>query len=119
MPLLRLNGHCGDGTSLQSLDADRLVSLFAVSVGAKFDPGQRLVDLGDQLARPAAGAQFQSTVALDASAIGNIGFLNSTLRQACQRAVRFRSSWARQRSSFWRKYSTWTGFMKSSSSDGR
>ena len=88
VPLLRLDRHGGDRPSLEPLDSDGFVGLLTVAVGADLDPHQRLIDLGDQLASPVAGPQFQRAVGLNAGAVGDIGLVNAALRQACQGAVR-------------------------------
>src|SRR5690606_29127322 len=54
VPLLSLEAQGSDRPGFQSPDADRLVRLLAVAIGAVLDPLQRLVDLPDQLSRPVA-----------------------------------------------------------------
>src|SRR3954466_5469954 len=62
----------GDRAGVEAGDADRLAGPFAVAVGAVLDPAQRFVDLGDQLALPVAGAQFQSPISLRRRTVGQI-----------------------------------------------
>src|SRR5580704_17648058 len=54
----------------QPFERDRLARLFAKTVRAVFDPAQRRVDLGDQLALPVAGAQFELAFRFGGSAVG-------------------------------------------------
>src|SRR5260370_30195262 len=75
--LLRLHRERGDRTGFEALQRDRLAGLLAVAVGALVDRLQRLVDLGNQLAEPVTGAQFERAVGLGGRAIREVG-----LRQA-------------------------------------
>src|ERR1700761_9512683 len=71
--LLRLDGQCGDGSSIQPLERDGPAGFLAETVGTVLDPAQRRVDLGDQLALAVAGAQFQLPFGLGGSAVRQIG----------------------------------------------
>src|SRR5205809_7687827 len=64
VPLLGLYRERRDRARLQPLQRDRLAGLLAIAVGVVLDPLQRRVDLGDQLALPVAGAQFDRPVGL-------------------------------------------------------
>ena len=66
----------GDGARVQPLQRNRLARLLAKAVGAVLDPAQRRVDLGDQLALPVAGAQFELALGLGGGAVGQIGMRN-------------------------------------------
>src|SRR5258705_4811067 len=72
VPLLRLDRERSDRTCLQPLERDRLAGLFAIAVGAILDAGERLIDLGDQLALAIAGAQLDRPVGLGGCAISEI-----------------------------------------------
>src|SRR4051812_45014339 len=71
--LLRLDRQRGDRPRLEPAQADRLAGLLAIAIGAVLDPLDRLVDLGDQLARAVPGAKFQRPVGLDAGPVGQVG----------------------------------------------
>src|SRR5260370_29340469 len=62
--LLRLDRERGDRTGFEALQRDRLAGVLAVAIGALVYRLQRLVDLGDQLAEPVAGAQFEGAVGI-------------------------------------------------------
>ena len=64
MPLLRLDREGCDRARLQPLERNRLAGLFAIAVGAILDAGERLVDLGNQLALAVAGTQLDRPVGL-------------------------------------------------------
>ena len=86
---LRLEAEGGDGTGLEPGDADRLVGLLAVAVDPGLDPLQGLVDLGDQLARPVAGAELQGASGFGRGAVGNVGLVQAALLQMVQGFRRF------------------------------
>src|SRR5579859_4910271 len=71
--LLRLETERRDRPGLEPLQADRLVRLLAISVGAVLDPLEGGVDLGDQLALAVARAKLQRPLGLERSAIGDVG----------------------------------------------
>ena len=119
VPLLRLDRHRGDRARLQAAQADRLAGLLAKAVGAVLDPLQRLVDLGDQLAGPVAGAQFQRPVGLDAGAVGDVGLVDAALGQAGQGAVGLPQQFGPPAQQFLAEIFDLDGFMNSSSSEGR
>src|ERR1700760_4891633 len=52
---LRFDRQGGDGAPIQPLQADGLAGLFTEAIAAVFDPTQRRVDFGDQLALAVAG----------------------------------------------------------------
>src|SRR5215207_1321326 len=64
VPLLRLQRQGRDGAGLEALQGDRLARLLAIAVGAVVDAGEGVVDLGDQLALPVAGAKLDGPVRL-------------------------------------------------------
>ena len=71
--LLRLDRQRRDRPGLEALEGDRLAGLLAIAVGAVVDPGQRGVDLGDQLALAVAGPQLDRAVGLRGGAVGEVG----------------------------------------------
>src|SRR5262249_57036329 len=75
MALLRLDREGGDRARLESFERDRLAGLLAIAVGAIVEAGERLVDLGDQLALAVAGAQLDRPVGLRGGAVGEIGMV--------------------------------------------
>ena len=76
--LLRFDRQRRDRARFQPLDRDRLAGLLAIAVGAVFDALQRRVDLGDQLALPIAGAQFDGPVGLRGGAVGEVGMISGS-----------------------------------------
>jgi hypothetical protein len=54
----------GDRARFEAGEANRLASLLAVAVDPLFDPAQRVVDLGDQLALAIPGAKFQRRLSI-------------------------------------------------------
>lgn len=76
--LLCFQRQRGDGTRIQSLQADRLSGLLAVSVAAILDAGEGRIDLGDELALTVAGAQFECAVCLRCGAVGEVGVLSKS-----------------------------------------
>src|SRR5258707_10847200 len=87
--LLRLHRERGDRAGLEPLQRDRLAGLLAIAVGAVLDALQRRVDLGDQLALPVAGAQFDRAVGFRGGAVGEIGMIDVLFLQGLQRDPRF------------------------------
>ena len=73
MAFLRLDGQGGDGPCIQPLERDGLAGLFAKAIRAVFDPAQRRIDLGDQLALAVTGAKFQLAFGLGRGAVGQVG----------------------------------------------
>src|SRR5438270_5010499 len=71
--LLRLDRERRRGTREQALDADRLAGFLAIAVAAVLDPGERLVDLLQQLALAVARAQLERVLFLQRRAIGGVG----------------------------------------------
>ena len=63
--LLRLDAKRGNRPSLEPADADGLVRLLTLPVGAVIDPMERSVDLGDQPAFARAGSQFDGMLGLE------------------------------------------------------
>src|SRR5262249_60226021 len=89
-PLVTLLGRDGEGgnrSRLEPLERDRLAGLFAIAVGAVVDAGERLLDLGDQLALPIAGAQLDGAVGLRGGAVGEIGMILILVLQMLQRLL--------------------------------
>src|SRR5262245_17367454 len=64
VPLLRLDCERRDRTRLQPLERDWLAGLFAIAVSAVLDAGERLVNLGNQLALSVAGPELDRPVSL-------------------------------------------------------
>src|ERR1700679_1287329 len=73
MAFLRFDGKCRDGAGVEALQGNRLAGLLAETVGTVFEPAQRGIDLGDQLALAVAGAQFELALSLGGGAVGEIG----------------------------------------------
>src|SRR5262249_44443867 len=61
-----------DWTRLKPLERDRLAGFLAVAVGTLLETGQRLIDLGYELALPVAGAQLDRSVRFRGCAVGQI-----------------------------------------------
>src|SRR4051794_6991186 len=80
VPLLRLDRHGRDRPRLEPLQPDRLGRLLAETIRPGIDPEQRLVDLGDQLARPVPGPELECPVGLDAGPVGDVGFVDAARR---------------------------------------
>ena len=57
--LLRLETERGDGAGVEAGDPDRLAGVLAIAIASVLDPAHRLVDLGNELALPVPGPQFQ------------------------------------------------------------
>src|SRR5713101_3810882 len=87
--LLRFHRQRRDRAGFQPLQRDRLAGLLAIAVGVVVDALQRRVDLGDQLALPVAGAQFDRAVGLGRCAIGEIGMIDVLFLQGLQGDPRF------------------------------
>src|SRR5262249_49237257 len=87
VPLLRLDGERGDRACLEPLERDRLAGLFAVAVGAVLEAGQRLLDLGDQLALAVARAQLDGAIGLRGGAIGKVGMILILVLEMLQRLL--------------------------------
>src|SRR5262249_33120427 len=67
---------------------DRLAGLLAIAVGAIVEAGERLVDLGNQLALTVAGAQLDRPVGFRGGAGGEIGKGLILLLEMLQRLLR-------------------------------
>src|SRR5713226_2521276 len=87
--LLRFHRQRRDRAGFQPLQRDRLAGLLAIAVGVVVDALQRRVDLGDQLALPVAGAQFDRAVGLGRCAVGEIGMVDVLFLQGLQGDPRF------------------------------
>ncbi len=59
---LSFQAQGGDGACVEAGEADRFAGFLAIAVRAIFDPPQRGVDLGDQLALPVAGPKLQGAI---------------------------------------------------------
>src|SRR6202167_5908049 len=70
--LLRFDRERGDRAGFKALDGDRLASLLAIAVRAVFDPRQRRVDLGNELALAIPGAQFNGAISLRGGSVGEV-----------------------------------------------
>ena len=75
MALLGLDAQGGDRARIEPFQADRLPGFFAITVSAVVEPGDRRVDLGDQLALPVAGAKLERALRLGGGAVGDVGML--------------------------------------------
>src|SRR5215510_9457795 len=84
VPLLCLDRQRGDRARLQPLERDRLAGLFAIAVGAVFDAGERLLDLGNQLALAIARSQFDRPVGLGRRTISQVGMILIFILQVLQ-----------------------------------
>src|SRR5450631_3011009 len=87
--LLRFHRQRRDRAGFQPLQRDRLAGFLAIAVGVVVDALQRRVDLGDQLALPVAGAQFDGAVGLGRRAVGEIGMIDVLFLQGLQGDPRF------------------------------
>ena len=76
VPLLRFQRQGCHRARFQTLDADRIARLLAIAVGAVLDAGERLVDLGDQLALAVASAQFDRAVGFRGGTIRQVGVID-------------------------------------------
>src|SRR5579884_1763196 len=85
VPLLRLDRQRRDRPRFEPADADRLVGLFAIAVGAAVDPAQRRIDLRDQLALAIAGAQLDRPLRLERRPVGQIRLDQAFLLEVAQR----------------------------------
>src|SRR5215471_4555330 len=70
--LLGFDRERRDRTRFKPLEGDRLAGFLAVAVGTLVETGQRLIDLGDELALPVAGAQLDRAVRFRGCAVGQI-----------------------------------------------
>ena len=85
MAFLGFDAESRDRAGLEALDADGLVGLFAIPIGAALDPIERRVDLGDELARSVPGPQPNRAVGLDRRTVGDIGFMGLFFLEGLQR----------------------------------
>ena len=69
---LRLKGHGGDRARVKTLQRDRITGLFTISVFPFVDTAQSRVDLGDQLALPVTGPEFQGAIGFFRCAVRDI-----------------------------------------------
>src|SRR5690606_15009390 len=72
---LGLEAQGCDRPRFQPLDRDRFVGFHAIAISALLDALEGLVDLGQQLALPVAGAQLQRPVGLARGAVRDVGLL--------------------------------------------
>ena len=79
MPFLRLDAEGSNRAGFQATNADRFVSLLAISVSAVVYPVERGIDLGDQLPFPRPGTQLDRPLRLKGSPVGEIGFEQTLL----------------------------------------
>ncbi len=86
--LLRLDREGGDRPRFQPLERDRLAGLLAIAVGAVIEPGERRLDLGDQLALAVAGAQLDRAVGFGGGAVGQVGMILVFRLEVRQRLLR-------------------------------
>ena len=100
---LGLDGERSDRARFQALERDRFAGFLAITVGPGFDALERGVDLGDELALPVAGPQFDRPVGFRRRAVGEVGMILVGVLE----------------SSFNRKYPRWRSFMNGSRSVGR
>src|SRR5262249_52463609 len=88
MALLRLDREGGDQARLESFERALLAGLLAIAVGAIVEAGERLVDLGNQLALTVAGAQLDRPVGFRGGAVGEIGMVLILILEMLQRLLR-------------------------------
>jgi hypothetical protein len=86
--LLRLHRQRRDRPRLEALQRDRLAGLLAIAIGAVVDAGDRLVDLGDQLALAVARAQFDRAIGLRRRPVGDVGMIDVLVLKLLKRALR-------------------------------
>src|SRR6516165_5600801 len=72
MALLGFDRERRDRTRLEPLEGDRLAGFLAVAVGTLVQTGQRLIDLGYELALPVAGAQLDRAIRFRGSPVGQV-----------------------------------------------
>lgn len=84
---------------------DRLAGLLAIAVGAVVDAGDGGVDLGDQLALPVAGAQFDGAIGFGGGPVGDVRVILALLLQGDQGLLASRRISSFQARSLPRKYS--------------
>jgi len=70
--LLRLDRERGGGAGEQALDADGLAGLLAEAVAAVLDPGERGVDLLQELPLAVARAKLERMLLLERRAVGRV-----------------------------------------------
>ena len=119
MPLLGLDRQGGDRARFETAQRDRFAGFFAIAVAAVVDAGQRLVDLGDQLALAVARAQFDRAVGLGRGPVGEVGMILVLFLQVLQGLLGFLQDVLAPGQQFRRKYSRWRSFMNGSLSEGR
>ena len=86
---LRFDRQGGDRAGIQTLEADRLAGLLAITVGAVVDALHGGVDFGNQLALAVAGAKFNGAVCFGGSTIGKIGMVGTFFGKMTQRFTCF------------------------------
>src|SRR5271155_3671283 len=74
VPLLGFDAEGCDGPGFEAANADRLVRLFAKTVGAVVYPKERRFNLGDEFASARPGAQLDCALCFERSAVREIGF---------------------------------------------
>src|SRR5690606_35307175 len=73
VPFLSLDRQGGRRAGLKATQADWFAGVFAIAVGAVFDPAQSLVDLGNQLALTVAGPKFQRAIRFRRGPVHQVG----------------------------------------------
>jgi hypothetical protein len=75
VPFLRLDREGRDRPRVEAPERNGITGLDAIAVRAVLDARQRGFDLGDQLALPVAGAQFDRPVGFRRRAVGEVGMI--------------------------------------------
>src|SRR3569832_250152 len=89
VPFLRFQRQGGDRPGIEALQRNRLAGLLAEPVRPVFQPADRRVDLGDQLALPVAGAKFELELGFGRRAVGQVGMRNGFGLQVLDRFAAF------------------------------
>src|SRR5690606_9440044 len=82
--LLGFQAQRGNRAGIEPRQPYGLAGLLAIAVGAVLDPLERGVDLGDQLALPVAGAQFERPVAFRRRTVGHVGMVGAFFLEVVQ-----------------------------------
>src|SRR5690606_5427697 len=89
MAFLRLDRKCSDRPCVKPLERNRLAGFFAIAICSFIKALQRRIDLGDQLALAIPRPQFDSTIGLRRSPVGQIRMVGVFLLKKFQRLARF------------------------------
>jgi len=86
--LLGLQRQRRDGTGLEALERNRVTRFLAEPVGPILDPGERGVDLGDQLALAVAGPKLDGPVGFGGCTVGDVGVVLVLVLQVLEGILR-------------------------------